>query len=53
MGAGAGLALRQPGDDQPIFDSAASDRNTRFLGDDFLTAAARSKGDFLPEPDLL
>ena len=44
IGAGAAAALRYPGDDQPILDSAASERNTRFLGVADLTAAARANG---------
>lgn len=45
MGAGAATALRYPGDDQPILDSAASERNGRFFDLDVFTAAARSKAD--------
>ena len=47
IGAGAAAALRYPGDDQPILDSAASARSTRFLGVADLTAAALAKGDLL------
>lgn len=47
MGEGAAVALRYPGDDQPIFDSAASARNTRFFGVADLTAAALVNGDLL------
>lgn len=45
IGAGAAVALRYPGDDQPILDSAASARSTRFLGVADLTAAALANGD--------
>ncbi len=47
IGAGAATALRYPGDDQPILDSAASARRTRFLGVALFTAAALSNGDLL------
>jgi hypothetical protein len=47
IGAGAAIAFLYPGDDQPILDSAASERSTRFLGAAVFTAAARSKGDLL------
>ena len=47
IGAGAAAALRYPGDDQPIFDSAASARKTRFFGVADFTAAALAKGDLL------
>ena len=47
IGAGAAEALRYPGEDQPIFDSAASARRTRFLGVADFTAAALAKGDLL------
>ena len=48
MGAGAAIALRYPGDDQPILDSAASERRGRFVDFAALTAVARSNAD-LPE----
>ena len=47
MGAGAAVAFLYPGEDQPIFDSAASERNTLFFGVAVLTAAALAKGDLL------
>ncbi len=53
IGAGAAIALRYPGDDQPIFDSAASERNGRFFGLACFTAAARSKADFPEDARLL
>ena len=45
IGAGAAAAFLYPGEDQPIFDSAASERNILFLGVADFTAAARANGD--------
>ena len=47
IGAGAATAFRYPGEDQPILDSAASERRTLFLGVADFTAAALAKGDLL------
>ena len=45
IGAGAATAFLYPGDDQPILDSAASERSTRFLGVADFTAAALANGE--------